>query len=312
MRTPESTPPATPLTPCGAAWAAGGRQAGAAGDKERLRARWAPVWHPELPLPPWWDPAAAAPPRDLPPARRPRELSAEQHAKLAELRSSLAQAAAPLPAAPDGDDELLRYLTARKWDVEAARAQLLATLQWRGERAAQSAGECVLCSADPTAHCMALAGWDPVARPVLYSGYRFGRDRAPDSQLEHALCALDFAVTAMPPGVGQLVIVVDFDGFGPSDASPLLAQRMARLLQSHYPERMGLVILVEPPWVFDLVLRALGAILSERTMSKVRTVGGGGAPIAPEAFGEFFDPGMCEWLAAAAAESRRLGRAPPQ
>eukprot|EP00662_Eupelagonemidae_sp_cell21_P010720 gene10720-58695_t len=47
---------------------------------------------------------------------------------------------------------------------------------------------------------MSLAGWDPGGRPVLYSCFRPNADRDIETQLEHALCAVDEAVGAMPQG----------------------------------------------------------------------------------------------------------------
>ena len=52
----------------------------------------------------------------------------------------------------------------------------------------------------------------------------------------------------MPAGVGQWVWVSDFKGFGLSDCDPRLAKVFLDLSAAHYPERLGLFIVVDAPW----------------------------------------------------------------
>lgn len=58
----------------------------------------------------------------------------------------------------------------------------------------------------------------------------------------------------MPPGVGQWVWVSDFKGFGLSDCDPRLAKVFLDLSAAHYPERLGLFIVVDAPWSVSLSL----------------------------------------------------------
>ena len=52
----------------------------------------------------------------------------------------------------------------------------------------------------------------------------------------------------MPAGIGQWVWVSDFKGFGLSDCDPRLAKVFLDLSAAHYPERLGLFIVVDAPW----------------------------------------------------------------
>ena len=52
----------------------------------------------------------------------------------------------------------------------------------------------------------------------------------------------------MPEGVGQWVWVSDFKGFGMSDCDPRLAKVFLDLSAAHYPERLGLFLVIDAPW----------------------------------------------------------------
>lgn len=55
-------------------------------------------------------------------------------------------------------------------------------------------------------------------------------------------------IQAMPEGVGQWVWVSDFKGFGMSDCDPRLAKVFLDLSAAHYPERLGLFLVIDAPW----------------------------------------------------------------
>ena len=52
----------------------------------------------------------------------------------------------------------------------------------------------------------------------------------------------------MPAGIGQCVWVSDFKGFGLADCDPRLAKVFLDLSAAHYPERLGLFIVIDAPW----------------------------------------------------------------
>ena len=55
-------------------------------------------------------------------------------------------------------------------------------------------------------------------------------------------------IQAMPAGVDQWVWVSDFKGFGMSDCDPRLAKVFLDLSAAHYPERLGLFLVIDAPW----------------------------------------------------------------
>ena len=47
-----------------------------------------------------------------------------------------------------------------------------------------------------------------------------------------------------------------------------------KTFSSHYPERLGAIQLIDPPGVFQVLLKAVGAVMDERTASKLASVTG--------------------------------------
>lgn len=52
-------------------------------------------------------------------------------------------------------------------------------------------------------------------------------------------------------------IVILFEGFGFSDMDPRLASQVLRILGDHYPERLRRVVLVDAPYIFQPVWKAV-------------------------------------------------------
>lgn len=49
----------------------------------------------------------------------------------------------------------------------------------------------------------------------------------------------------------QMVWLIDFQGFNMSHISIKVTRETAHVLQDHYPERLGLAILYNPPKIFE-------------------------------------------------------------
>jgi hypothetical protein len=61
---------------------------------------------------------------------------------------------------------------------------------------------------------------------------------------------MENAVLNMPPGQEQMVWLIDFKGWTPTKVPIKTVQETARVLRSHYPERLHAAILYNPPTIF--------------------------------------------------------------
>lgn len=62
---------------------------------------------------------------------------------------------------------------------------------------------------------------------------------------------MENAILNLPPDQEQMVWMIDFQGFNLSHISVKLTRETAHVLQDHYPERLGLAILYNPPKFFE-------------------------------------------------------------
>lgn len=62
---------------------------------------------------------------------------------------------------------------------------------------------------------------------------------------------MENAILNLPPEQEQMVWLIDFHGFNLSNISVKVTKETAHVLQDHYPERLGLAILYNPPKFFE-------------------------------------------------------------
>jgi hypothetical protein len=68
---------------------------------------------------------------------------------------------------------------------------------------------------------------------------------------------------------GKMTWIIDFAGFGLAHADPRLGATALPMFANHYPERMGQIVLVDPPALFHGVWIGVQPILDLVTRSKV-------------------------------------------
>jgi hypothetical protein len=63
---------------------------------------------------------------------------------------------------------------------------------------------------------------------------------------------LENAVFSLPEGLEKMVWLIDFTGWTMANATPIKTARdSANILQNHYPERLSVAFLFNPPKVFE-------------------------------------------------------------
>jgi len=83
---------------------------------------------------------------------------------------------------------------------------------------------------------------------------------------------LERAVACLPPGQDKLCWVIDFSGFSTrltGLSNMQMSKRTLHLLQNHYPERLGMAILLNAPFVFTVFWKLVSPFIDENTKKKV-------------------------------------------
>jgi hypothetical protein len=157
---------------------------------------------------------------------------------------------------------------------------------------------------------MQHVGFDKRGRALVFSDIGLARDKAPSTNAEHCMQVLELLEPSLAPFPNdQYIWVVEFKHFSMADMNPSVAGACLSLFGRSYPERLGGMIMVGAPMLFNGLYRAVAAFADPVTVKKVRFVTGpdgrgGGKPIGP-VLAEFFDEETAAWLIAEMTENRR-------
>ena len=199
----------------------------------------------------------------------------------------------------EGIDEwaTLRFLIARQFDLKKATKMLEAHVKWRAEYKPEEA-VCPGCKEDRNAHMMHFSGWDKLYRPVLYLSYAHAGERTnADHAVAHNVMTFRQAIAEMPEGVEQWVAVTDFVSYSHwRDGRSSVGKVVIDIMQNHYPERLGMQILVDPPTAFWLLWKCLTPFIDAKTKAKVQFMYTNQEPNIHTEFPKLFPPSVAEWL----------------
>ena len=94
---------------------------------------------------------------------------------------------------------------------------------------------------------------------------QFQNTSSHEGQLRYLIYTLENAVLSLPQGLDKMVWLVDYTGWTLANATPIKTARdSANILQNHYPERLSVAFLFNPPKVFEAFFKVspLNTILS--------------------------------------------------
>ena len=92
-----------------------------------------------------------------------------------------------------------------------------------------------------------------LARTHLYFFLKqFQNTSSHEGQLQYLTYTLENAVLNLPQGQDKMVLLIDFTGWTLAHATPFKTARdCMNVLQNHYPERLSIAFLFNPPNVFE-------------------------------------------------------------
>lgn len=74
----------------------------------------------------------------------------------------------------------------------------------------------------------------------------------------------------MSPGVDSWIWICDFQGFGIVDCDPRMAKIFLTMSSEHYPERLGLFLILGAPMMFNILWKAISPFIDPKTHHKIR------------------------------------------
>lgn len=162
---------------------------------------------------------------------------------------------------------VLRFLRARKWDVEKAVAMLVSALNWRHERhleddivhkgdsvglaEAQSADEKSFISQYQSGKAY-IRGSDREGRPVFIIKVRLHDPKlqSPESMESFVLHNIETIRTMIRHPNEKSCLLFDLTGFGLKNMDFHVVRFLVQVFEARYPEYLGVVLVHNAPFVF--------------------------------------------------------------
>ncbi|PPQ69151.1 hypothetical protein CVT25_004531 [Psilocybe cyanescens] len=184
---------------------------------------------------------------------------------------------------------LLRYLRASKWKVSGAIQRLESTLAWRREFGLYDTVDAKLVEPEAVTGKEVLYGYDTTGKPACYMIPSRQNTTEATRQIQYAVWMLERSVDLMEPGVETLALLINFGDRG-KNPSISTAISVLHILQNHYPERLGLALIINVPFLVNAFFKMVMPLVDPITRQKVK--------FNPEIFKDGFftkDNVMKEW-----------------
>ena len=150
---------------------------------------------------------------------------------------------------------VLRWLHARKWDVDAAVDQLMGTLNGRYEWGVDTLlakGENDLLQEEILLGKTYFLGRDKQDRPINSIHVKDHiKDQFPIEATEKlGILSVETSRKLLPNSIVTGTVVLDLDEFGVQNMNYQLVKFFLHLLENYYPETLGLALVLHAPLVF--------------------------------------------------------------
>ncbi|KAJ1950057.1 phosphatidylinositol transfer protein csr1 [Linderina pennispora] len=187
------------------------------------------------------------------------------------LRAGFWQAATQ---ALDPDAYVLRFLRARKWDVDAALVMLLKTVEWRVAQAIDEVayyGEAALHYHTMESGLAFACMTDRLRNPVYVVRVRVNIARNRNIlAIRRFLCwQIESAQLLTRQSDGCVTILFDLTGFSKENIDIKLVRTLITLLTAYYPETLGILILHVNSWVFSGIWQLIQPFIDPAVKEKI-------------------------------------------
>ncbi|RDW67879.1 CRAL protein [Coleophoma cylindrospora] len=192
------------------------------------------------------------------------------------------------------DALLLRFLRARKWDVDKALVMMVSTMRWRAmemhvddDIMKNGEGQALIeetTATDPTrknhAHGFLeqmrlgksfLHGLDKHGRPMCIVRARLHKqgEQSEESLERYTVFLIETARMILNPPVDTACIFFDLTGFSLANMDYNPVKFMIKCFEANYPESLGVVIVHKAPWVFQGIWKIIKGWLDPVVAAKV-------------------------------------------
>ncbi|PIN20907.1 Phosphatidylinositol transfer protein PDR16 [Handroanthus impetiginosus] len=195
----------------------------------------------------------------------------EEQAKINEIRKMIGPVANKFPS-QCSDASILRFLRARNWNTKKAAKMLKDDIKWRLEYKPEKIRWDDVAREGETGKIYRTNYLDKEGRTVLIMRPGFQNTNSVEGQIKYLVYCMENAISNLDHDQEQMVWLIDFQRWNMACISVKVTRETARILQDHYPERLGIAILYKPPKVFESFWLLVKPFLESKTSKKVKFV----------------------------------------
>jgi hypothetical protein len=170
------------------------------------------------------------------------------------------------------DASIARHLRARNWNVKKSTKMLKDTLKWRLQYKPDEIRWEEIAREAETGKIYRSNYLDKCGRTVLVMRPGCQNSKSTKGQIRYLVYCMENAILNLSQEQEQMVWLIDFTGFKMSNISVKVTHETANVLQNHYPERLGIAILYNPPKFFEPFYKVVKPFLEPKTANKVKFV----------------------------------------
>ncbi|CAH9080995.1 unnamed protein product [Cuscuta epithymum] len=168
---------------------------------------------------------------------------------------------------------LKRYLVARRSNVDKAKKMLEETLKWRSSFKPEEIRWHEVAMEGETGKLFRASFHDRFGRTVLILRPGMQNTTSIENQMKHLVYLIENAILNLPEGQEQMAWLIDFTGWSITNNVPLKTARDSiNILQNHYPERLAVALLYNPPRIFETFWKIVKFFMDPITSQKVKFV----------------------------------------
>ncbi|CAH8603680.1 unnamed protein product [Schistosoma bovis] len=120
------------------------------------------------------------------------------------------------------EENIIRFLKARSWDLQSAEKMIRKDVQWRQEFRPDLT-DCKNCHNQPGTHSLRQIGFDEAGRPIIYASFcqAISNRNMSNDAVTHLIYTIENAIKSMKSGVTQWVFVIDCTALDVHHDSPI-------------------------------------------------------------------------------------------
>ncbi|KAK5993123.1 CRAL-TRIO domain-containing protein C3H8.02 [Cladobotryum mycophilum] len=192
------------------------------------------------------------------------------------------------------DALVLRFLRARKWDVEKALVMLVSTMSWRhnemkvdGDIMKNGEGGAVTDEQGVNGDTKKIVGHDFMAQIRMGKSFLHGVDKqgrpicvvrvrlhkqgeqCEESLERYTVYIIETARMVLTPPIDTATIVFDMTGFSMANMDYTPVKFMIKCFEANFPESLGAVLVHNAPWIFQGIWKIIRGWLDPVVAAKV-------------------------------------------